>query len=256
MDVGSPQWLQATDGVLGRSERLRLLARIAGQAPLVLAHRGWAEVWRHRRSRGTCDVDVTAVPASAAAQTAAAACQRARSPAFVNHSHRTWLFGMALAAHDGAADELDAETFFVAAMLHDLGLAEVHAGCCFTRAGTDAALTVAGWTSPGSAPATAAAAAVSDHITPGVSRRDNPHGYYLQRGSLLDLTGVRAASLPRDFVWRVFERHPAHGVKAEAPMRWRAEAEAVRHGRADLLERWGRFSLMARVSPLPPPPPR
>ena len=32
MDVGSPQWLQATDGVLGRSDRLRLLARIAGQA--------------------------------------------------------------------------------------------------------------------------------------------------------------------------------------------------------------------------------
>jgi hypothetical protein len=252
VEVGSPAWLGATGGALARRERARLLLRIAAELPTVVVERVRVERWRRRASEGVSSIDPAVVPRSAVALEAIAVCEKRLSPSFVNHSYRTWIFGLALAERDDAFGELDAEGFFVAAMLHDVGLGSPRFRCCFTLAGVEATQHLDALRSP--VARGVVALAIADHITPGISRRTNPLGFYLQRGSLLDLTGIRAAHLPRDFVSEAFERHPAGDIRAEVAARWRAEAVLVRHGRADLLQRCGRFGAMTRFSPLPPAP--
>jgi HD domain len=71
---------------------------------------------------------------------AAAKMARAASPAFLfDHCMRTYLFGALLAAHDRIA--YDAEMFFIAAALHDLGLTTRYATAdhSFEMDGADAA---------------------------------------------------------------------------------------------------------------------
>lgn len=165
----------------------------------------------------------------------------------VNHSYRTWAFGHALAEVDN--ETLDCEIFFAAAMLHDVGLANPTYGRCFTDTGATAAARL-GTTAE---EREVTASAVRHHITPGLdASQGGLHGLYLQRGALLDLSGVRAFHLPVQFVKAVCERWPMLDGHVEASARWRAESALVKGGRAHHLQTRSRFSLVARCTPIPP----
>lgn len=125
--------------------------------------------------------------------------ERLLTPAMFNHSHRTWIFGRALARRDGI--ELDDELLFVAAMLHDIGLCHPRFRACFTRLGARKVVEL-GRDLGGSALYLAPAAeAISHHITPGLATDEGGNlGVYIQGGSALDLEGLRAIHLPVDFV--------------------------------------------------------
>ena len=173
------------------------------------------------------------------------------STAMFHHSQRAWMLGRALSIRDGV--DLDDELFFVATMLHDLGLCAPVYGRCFTLAGAHAVLDLGHGSSRTESDLERAADAICHHITPGLTVGEGGElGVYVQAGSTLDLGGLRAVHLPVDFVSEVFERYPTDGVKREVGARWRAESALVQHGRAHNLQRWTRFSLMARFGPLPP----
>ena len=173
---------------------------------------------------------------------------QARLLALRNHSERTWRFGLALAHRDTVA--LDPEPFYLAAMAHDLGLAErilrppgaEPFTACFTIAGARAAIDVAGRT--GLAPAELRTGAVGDaivnHITPGLSLTvDDPLAVYLQRASLLDLTGQRSRRLlPGELLDaaseqpRTFEVEPGRTLRTARVVTdvWGSERAAVPDG--------------------------
>jgi hypothetical protein len=247
--VGSPVWLDATGGILSRVQRVQLIGRTGREIPRVVTHRLGAEWWRRQPSRGACAFNWQEPPNSEIAELAAETCRANLSDAFVNHSFRAWAFGSALAERDGRLAELDGDVFFVAALLHDLGLFRSRYRCCFTRAGVDEVRNIAARTGRD---LDDAAGAISHHITPGLRPKISTYARYLQRGSLLDLVGTRAIHLPKQFVLDVFDQYPSAGIRHEAGARWRAEAALVGGGRAHLVQRWGRISLMCRISPLPP----
>ncbi len=253
--LGSPAWLEATNGVIGqRRVRVGLLLRGLPEGLGYFPYRARAIWWRHRReSKGDITAAWSDVPTSPFADRAAAACRNllGESPAMVNHSYRTFQFANALARHDRVS--LDEDLLFAAAMLHDVGLDCPEYGVCFTRLGSRMALELGEASDSDVRGAAIAASAVSHHITPGLrTRMGGPHALYIQRGSLLDLTGTRAIHLPRDFVQEVFEEYHPLGVRREGGARWRAEAAMVCHGRAHLLQRYGKLSWTVRISPLPP----
>lgn len=249
--LGAPEWLNETGGVIdSRRERAALVLHGLPDGARYLGHRVRASWWRRGRSKAEFEESWFSIPDDEP-YTAAALdiCERQLGPqaAMTNHSFRTFLFARALARRDSAP--FDERLLFAAAMLHDVGLAAPIYRRCFTGRGADAAGTL-----PGCSPDQRAiiASAVSHHITPGLKKAGGPHALYIQRGSLLDLTGTRAIHLPRDFVQEVYLRYRPHDVKREAGARWCAEAAMVPHGRAHLLERYGRFRLVAKTSPLPP----
>lgn len=249
---GSHEWLRQTGGIVeGRRKRAAVALQIYRQLPRAAAQRLAAEWWRRRPSKGHIGFDWdTHQRSDPMERLARAAAEQLSSPPMVNHSWRTWVFGCALAERDGI--EIDADLLFIAAMLHDAGLSQPTPGRCFTGRGADLAFEL-GDGLVGDDQLTEVADAVTHHITPGLTLDDGgPLAFYLQAGSALDLGGLRAVHLPVDYVRRACDVWSVDDVNLEAGGRWRAEASAVRGGRADLLQRFARFSTLARLTPIPP----
>ena len=248
--LGSMEWVQQTGGILRRSECIRLIGRTyCCVMPVALVQRVRAIWWRRHPSVESIACEFSDQPQSRFAMEAEVECNRLLSPSMVHHSYRTWAFGCALAEVDGAP--VDIELLFVAAMLHDVGLAQPTFRTCFTLRGAELVAQLGG--SHGRAARTDVANAITHHITPGLTPSEGGTlGFYLQAGSALDLGGLRVVDLPLEFVSNVCDRWPLDDIKREAGARWRAESAMVKHGRAHLLERWARFSLLSRLTPLPP----
>jgi hypothetical protein len=150
-----------------KQERRSLLPAIAqGQAQGV-AHRLALLI---RRSPTAVD-EVPTPPDSATARRAeeAAADQPA---ALLGHAYRTWAFGRALATFDRAI-RLDDELFYVAALLHDVGLVKAVTGEDFTLRSAAAAVPVLAADRPDGIDCVRDA--ITAHTTPGASvERDGP----------------------------------------------------------------------------------
>jgi hypothetical protein len=247
--IGGLAWTRRTRGRLDSAERRRMLAAAAaaqvgnavGRARLALGR-------RHARA-GTVDVTSFAPPDSRLAHEAEQACLE-QSEAIQGHSYRTWLYGLALAAVDGA--ELDRELFYCAALVHDFGISPPVPGRDFTLGGADRALACAAAAGLPDDAGEAAADAICVHPTPGVSvERDGALGCYVQWGAMVDGAGLRLWDVSQANVDAVLAAHPrGAGFKDELTALIRGEARAVPGGRFALLTRIG-LPLAVRLAPFP-----
>ncbi len=145
---------------------------------------------------------------------------------------------------------LDPELFYVASLLHDVGLVEAVTGEDFTlRSGAAAAPIIEANRSPDAA--RLVCDAITAHTTPGVSVDiDGFEAVYVQAGATLDLGGLRLHHLPATLVDDVLTRHPRVGLTRDINDRIVAEAKAVPDGRFALLRRTG-SPLAIEYAPLP-----
>src|SRR5205085_6912505 len=90
----------------------------------LMAARAAAKVGIPARNTVFLDLNAVRFPDSRIAREAAEECIETTSPMLFNHSVRTYLFGLMLAERDGLKPDL--EMFYVACLLHDLTLGEVH----------------------------------------------------------------------------------------------------------------------------------
>ncbi len=248
--LGAPAWLATTGGRAAGIPLLSLYAKTLMELPRASGHRLRATWWRRRPSKGTVRLDIERAPQTSFEEAAAHECSERLSAAMINHSYRTWAFGLALAECDGV--ELCDELFFVASMLHDIGLGHRTYHTCFTKAGADTAVAMGVQQERSPDEIGVIASAISHHITPRLtSETAGLHGFYLQAGSLLDLGGARSVLLPVDFVQQVCEQWPTLGVKREASALWRSESAIVPKGRAHVLKRCG-FPIAIRLTPIRP----
>lgn len=156
-----------------------------------------------------------AIPDSAfavqAVQTASALC-----PDFMmRHCFRSYCFGAILAARNRLT--LDRETFFVAAMLHDLGLSDAHADdpgsfewvgarlahafCLGAHQMEDKAATVHN--------------AIALHTSVGIAERCPPEIALLHFGTGLDLFGMRLDEIDKETLELVLADYPRGAFKTE-----------------------------------------
>jgi len=250
--VGSSVWLQQSGGIIvKRRERWRFIRESYLDAPSLIVNRARAAHWKRRKPRTKLHPHLPTLPKSCLVDEAIATCQQTLSSNFFNHSMRTWVFGSALAAADDPDDPLDQNPlFFVAALFHDLGLASGTYNRCFTVAGASAAQALIG-KDVANPDLREAASAISRHISPRLKKNEQL-AFYLQRGSVLDLTGARVSRFSYDFVEAVYRKYPAsRDANHEGSARWRAEAALVHHGRAQLLQTWGRFGCLVQRGALP-----
>ncbi|MDD9375350.1 HD domain-containing protein [Streptomyces sp. ZAF1911] len=162
--------------------------------------------------------DALTVPAAPDTAACAAALEVATAyctPALLNHSVRSYVWASAYAAERGI--EHDAELLYVAALLHDIGLApefDSHT-VPFDEAGGHVAWVFgagAGW------PAERRqrlSEVIVRHMWDAVDVREDPEGHLLERATGVDISGRNAEDFTAGFRAEVLALYPREGLADE-----------------------------------------
>ena len=247
MTVGDLEWGIATGGRLTRMERVRLLAPILRTTVQYTAGRLRLALGLRPARQATLDLDRLVWPDSALVRRATACCRETLSASMVNHSYRTFVFGLALAHLDDVP--VDHEALLVAALMHDIALETPTPRRCFAVVGAERTIALGGEIEDARGTARTAAEAVCFHITPGLDAARHAAGSLISAGATIDLLGLRVWDMEPGFVARVFAAYPRLGAKRHVAACWRSEARAVPGGRAALIEHAALFSVFVRLAP-------
>lgn len=142
----------------------------------------------------------------------ATALVRKVSPDFLhNHCLRTYVFGQQLGKHHQLT--LDAELFYLAAVMHDLGLTESFEGAQrYEVDGADAARKFVRKHGLSEEKAEVVWDAIALHTSIGIASRKCPEIALVHLGASLDIFGMGIEALSADLVHQVFEEYPRLGL--------------------------------------------
>lgn len=158
---------------------------------------------------------VTDLPDTAIARAALEVAQAYCSPALLNHSIRSFLWGRVYAERLGHA--FDAELYFVASMLHDIGLTrefDNHA-LPFEEAGGHVARVFAAGAGWDAARGHRAGDIIVRHMWDQVDPALDVEGHLLERATSFDISGSGADHYPDDARTLVLARYPRLDLAAE-----------------------------------------
>ena len=245
--VGTYDWSLRTGGRLDASERRRLIADLVG------VHIGNAagrlSMLAHLNSgrRAQISPERLLPPESALTRTAEDVATRHLPATLLNHSYRTYMFGMAL----GELEQLDvdSELLFAASMLHDTGLTLTTGLDDFTLASARLASEVADRVGLSTSATGTLQTAITMHHSPRVTRADGTVPYLLSAGAGVDVAGLRSWELPSRTLAAAVHEHPRYAFKKYFATAWKDEAARVPQGRARLLGRYGAFTAAIRLAP-------
>ncbi|GAA0464947.1 HD domain-containing protein [Parasphingorhabdus litoris] len=247
--VGTLDWAKKTDGILSRAEYVGLHKQLITLQ--FKEFRAWLSSKGFGRSKPLdFDLDDIIIPdSSIALQTDELVRDMSSSPL---HSHcvRTYIWGYLLGKQ--AELKFDPEIFYIASILHDLGLVEPHvqkSSCaCFAVTGAQKAeefLLSASWDTD---KISKVFEAISLHLNLDVRAVDHfPEAEMLANGAHLDVVGSHYRRLSKQTVDAVIRRFPRDGFLADI----KGHIETPHHARtrATMLNRIG-FSKLATGNPL------
>ena len=155
----------------------------------------------------------------------AASLNLSASPGFLaNHSFRAYAWGAWFGRRE--AIEFDAETLWVASVLHDIGLTEIaRASACFEVDGAEAAATFLRRHEAPEETIEIVRRAIVLHMQPTVSPDEGPIAFLLDAGVSCDVSGRRYEELEAGFRDAVLERFPRLDFKRKFTALIAAEAE-------------------------------
>jgi hypothetical protein len=247
--LGTLVWARETDGILRRRDQLAFL----GQGFLYLLA---ALPWELRRALGIKRRRLARLDPSALQPPDSGVCREAEqlvaegtSPMVASHSHRTYVWGAALAAHDGL--RYDREVVYVASLLHDLYAEDPRAlpyPHCFTLPEAERAEQLtesAGWEERRRG---AAAEAITLHANLWPPR-GSPESYLVFAGARLDVVGYRHWDLHPTTLQAVLERHPRLELKRRSVKIFEAQAAANPGSRMHLMTRYLAATWFMRHAP-------
>ena len=156
-----------------------------------------------------------AIPDSAFAVQAIEAASTLCPEFMMRHCFRSYCFGAIIAARNGLS--LDREVFFIAAMLHDLGLSDAHVDDpgSFEWVGARLAHTICLDAEQTETKAAIIHNAIALHTSIGIVEHHQPEISLLHFGTEMDLFGSRLDEMPKDVLERVLMNYPRDEFKAE-----------------------------------------
>jgi hypothetical protein len=154
-------------------------------------------------------------PVTPAAEAALSVATRFCSPTLLNHCIRSYLWGAMYGTAHGIA--FDDELYYVAALLHDLGLTEALDShrLPFEEAGGQLAWVfgvAAGWPAER---ATRVSEIIVLHMRDDVAPADDPESHLLQVATTWEAAGRRPEEFPPDARAEMLARYPRLGFGAE-----------------------------------------
>lgn len=230
--VGSPAWVARTGGALSARDQLRFaLAAVRREVGALSL-----------RSRPGRVLDPERIPPDTRLATEIADLATAALPTpLLRHSLRTWVWGSLFAEIDGV--RYDDERLYVAALLHDLALAEAHrppaASACFAVHGGEVARSVMIEAGAENDFADEVADAIAAHFNVAVPLSWGAEVHLLHAGAHVDVVGLRLGELAPSTVSEVLRRSPRTGFEDCFLGAMREEARLRPRSRAALLWRLG-----------------
>lgn len=247
--VGTLSWARRTGGKLSAADRRRLaLDGISAQL------RRMPRQLRRRlglpKASAPFDVDPLRLPDTALAKAAEEALTASSSRPLIFHTYRTYAWGRILASQAGHA--LDDELFYVASLLHDLGLVlddhqRPSGSCCFAYDGAEAALGVMQRAGMDTVRSERVADAISLHLNASVPLSQGAEARYLNAGAALDVIGLGKSHIPEDWLQRVLEAYPRDGWLEDVGPLLRREVETRPGSRVHFLFHRFQFGQRART---------
>jgi hypothetical protein len=213
--LGTLAWAEISRGKLSRADRRNQILKVLG----IRLDRMARTLIRYRpAARGKIDLNAILIPDSRSARDALELCQTTSTPSLANHCLRTYFWGALLAQTEARC--YDVELFYVASLLHDLGLNERFAfrqtDChCFAIEGALAAGAFAeqqGWSETRRR---RLGDAIAQHLNVSVPPERGAEAYLLQAGASADVIGVRMETIPDDAREEILHRHPRQNFKSE-----------------------------------------
>ncbi len=243
--MGTLDWARRTSGRLGRADRLRLFAQAAlARLEGVLRRRGLPSP--------AVDLEAIRVPDSTLCRDAESHAAAVCGDWLLNHCLRTYAWGCLL----GAAERrtFDAEILFVAAVLHDLGLAGAAAAAeappvdCFAVEGAFAAEAFLAARGVAGDRNRRVAEAISLHMNVRVGAGAGVEAHLLHEGAAMDVIGARLEEIPGGARDAVLSRHPRLEMKHDIAAAMDGQSARRPRSRAAFLRRLG-FVTMIRRAP-------
>jgi len=155
-----------------------------------------------------------AAPDSAPAKEAERLVAELCNPIIAGHSYRTYCFGAVLGSRDRL--KVDRELFYIAALLHDLGLTkkyEAEPGS-FEWVGAEKARVFCVEQGLPEVKADLVHDAIALHTSFGLATSREPEVALVHYGAGLDVLGRRVEDVPRASLDEILERYPRDGCKA------------------------------------------
>lgn len=206
--------MNRTRGELSRRERLAHQAAAVAVLTADMPSR-----LRFRWASGAADLDLDAVPPDTGLVRATTAwAEQIHQPWLLRHSLRTWAFGWLFGQLDAVV--ADAETLYLACLLHDVGLTDDYripggdtGSACQCFAGHGAHVSEAKLLELGASPllASEVADAIGMHLNARVGAESGGVATLVNRGAALDVVGVRASDLGRRVIGDVLARQDRAG---------------------------------------------
>ena len=244
------EWTQITGGGLRRNERLRSLAHAFLSRMVDLHASGLRQIGVSRAEAARIDLDKIRIPDTAAARDAFDLCTRCSEPFLLNHCMRTYLWGVLLAAKDKL--QYDEELFYVASLLHDLGLTDTcrrNGKCdCFAEEGAQAAVQFAQDQHWPEVRQQALKNAIYLHLNPRVRKTEGVEAHLLHAGASLDVIGARYDEVHVENRSEVLDRYPRAEFKDRMSELMKNEAALRPDSRAGHLVEFGLIR-MIRTAP-------
>lgn len=154
-----------------------------------------------------------AAPDSKAAKEAERLVAELCNPIIASHSYRTYCFGAVLAACDRL--KFDRELFYIAALLHDLGLTKTYEAepGSFEWVGAEKAHAFCLEQGLPESRADLVHDAIALHTSFGRATSREPEVALVHYGAGVDVLGRRLDELPPDSLVQILEQHPRDGCK-------------------------------------------
>jgi hypothetical protein len=247
--LGTLAWTRETGGILRRRDRWTVLGQacLYGLATLPAEVRRVLGIRRRRLTR--IDPSALAPPDSRASREAEQLIADGAPAMVVNHSHRTYAWAAALAAHDGVP--FDREVVYVASLLHDLYFAEpkrlpeLH---CFTLPAAERALALGAEAEWDEARAQSAAEAITLHLNLWPPK-ESPEARFVFLGARLDVVGYRYWDLHPETVGHVLARRPRLELKRQSGPMFARQAAANPGSRVHFYTRYLAVNWFIRRAP-------
>lgn len=250
--IGTLKWAQITGGGLRRNERLRLITHAMLLRLTNMSVSGLRKIGMTRAEAARIDLDRIRIPDTQAARDAFERCAESSPDFLVNHCMRTYLWGALLANNDRL--QYDEELFYVASLLHDLGLTsscprtKSNSCSCFAADGARAAQQFAQNHEWPASRQNALGDAICLHLNIRVARHQGMESHLLHAGASLDVIGARYSQIHARDRTEVLERYPRAGFKSRMPILMKDEAQKSPASRTGFLVGLG-LNRMIRASP-------
>lgn len=251
--IGTLSWARSTGGRMTAGERLGFTVKGVGSQLRQMSDKTAYALGLRKDRLARLDLDSVSLPDTAAARDAEQIADEKFPPYMWHHSHRSYLWALALANLDSL--EPDEELLYISCLMHDagmLGIGEREPDACFTLASADAAARCASagdgdW---GEDRRERLMEAITLHINPVVDTGDGVEASLLTRGSTLDGIALRGAwRIDPETKRAVLARHPRHNLQRELPVALKAHGKEAPRGRIAFYLRYGALTQLVRHSP-------